>query len=214
MMLREALVLQAAGRGLSIRWVVYIGLAWFALAVISNARLPFRFPFAEHDDMIDSAVVVGLVLPLSVMARMLDEGAPHLVAGASRRLVEARCAWAVAFLCVTSLGAVGAWLVSPVPFDLFMSDALFFGFAMVLGVGLLGSRLGWLVPTTITFLASAPGIVPWQANLLYREDMTSTLLLFVAIVGFAAMVAYVRNGGFGVFTTRAARRADATLSVD
>lgn len=199
----QSFFLQAAVRGLTSRWLCYMAGAWLGLGVFTFVALPLKFPLEAQDEMVDSGVVVGLVVPLAVMSRILDEGPVHLVASAARNLTAVRLGWATAFLCVACIGSVVAWTIAPVPFSLFLSDTFFLGAATVLGVGVLGSRLGWLLPLVVTLVASGPGLIPWQSNLLYREDTSIVLLLLAGAVTVLGLIAYGQKGSLGLLSARA-----------
>lgn len=183
-----------------------------ALAVFGLVTLPLKFPFEAQRELVDSGVIVGLVLPLVVMSRILDEGPHQLVVGASRALARARLCWVGGYAGAVAVGSATAWWIAPVPFSLFAADALFLAAVTVLGVGTLGSRLGWILPLASALVASAPGLVPWQANLLYRQGHAAILLLIAAIVATAGSAGYARFGSLGVIKGNTVRRADAALT--
>lgn len=180
--------------------------------MFSLVSLPLKFPFEAQREMVDSGVIVGLVLPLVVIARVLDEGPPQLMVGASRALGPARLGWVCGYAVMVAVGSAAAWWLAPVPFSLFTADALFLAAVTVLGVGTLGSRLGWLLPLAIALAASAPGLIPWQANLLYREGQAGALLLITAIVAAIGCAGHVRFGSLGMVKDNTVRRADVTVT--
>lgn len=85
-----------------------------------------------------------------------NEGPPHLVVGASRALRSARLWWVFGYAVTAALGSAAVWWLAPVPFGLVISDALFLAAVTVLGLGTLGSRLGWLLTLATALVASGP----------------------------------------------------------
>ena len=181
----------------------YIILAWIALAGFTYVSLPLKYPYQASTQMIDSGVVVGLVLPLAVMSRLLDEGPSHLVTTASRRLATARLAWAAAFTLGTFVASTATYLATPVPYSLFVSDALFLSALTVLGTSLLDSAAGWTLPLCAALIGSGPSLIPWQANLLYREHSGSKPLLLTLVVRLLGFISYSRLGAQRRYTAEA-----------
>jgi hypothetical protein len=189
----------AAAHRFSWRGAVALVASWVALAVAAKVSLPLQYPYQALDEMISTGIVVGLILPISVSVIVLDEGPAHLVAGAARRLIWSRALSAGAYAVVTLLGAVSAASAVNVDFDLLVGDAMFLSATALIGVSALGLRLGWILPTAVALVASAPGLIPWQANLLYRHGYADHLapvtvgLLAVGAVGHLC----VGSGGLG-----------------
>lgn len=201
-----------AAHGLGWRWALASASTWLGVAVLAAVSLPLRYPLQAGGQMVDSAVVVALLLPVSVMARVLDEGAPHLIAAAARPLHTTRLVSASGYLLASVGGAALTGPLAPVPPLLVIADALLFAALTVAGVGLLGSRLGWFLPLACALVASAPRLVPWQTNLLYRQDTADLLLATAAVVAVAGVALYLRHGSLGIAGRGAVREADATIT--
>ncbi|MGL5824418.1 MAG: hypothetical protein ACRCYU_06215 [Nocardioides sp.] len=200
-----------ATRGLSPRWWGSLVAAWLAVAVFARVSLPLKFPFDAQDKMIDSGVVVGLVVPIAVMTQLLDEGSPQLVAGAARRLRRSRWLMAGGYVALAAVGGLVVGLLAPAPRLLVLGDALLLAGLSVFGAGLLGARLAWLVPLSVTMVVSAPGLVPWSANLPYRTESACEVLMIALVVAGAGLATYGRFGAYGVAIEQTIRRADADI---
>jgi hypothetical protein len=172
--------------------------SWVALAGAARVSLPLQYPYQALDQMISTGVVVGVVLPVGVSVLVLDEGSQQLVAGASRRLARSRAMALGAYLAVTLLGASSAATAVSVDSGLFVGDAVFLSACALLGVSALGIRLGWLFPAAAALIASAPGLIPWQANLLYRHGYADDLMPYTAGLLAMGAVGYVRGGAGGL----------------
>lgn len=178
-----------AAHGVTVRWLIGICAAWCAVTLFDLVTVPLLHPQEAHDQMIDTGIVVGLVLPVVMGARLLDEGPAHLTRTASRRLGLARFGWAIAVTGASIGAATVVAAVVPVSSPLVITDAALLMGASTLGAAIVGARLAWIFPFATVAVFSAPGVVPWEDNLLYRAstaDDTGWVALGIVLCGLAA----------------------------
>jgi len=180
-----------AARGMTVRWWLTWVASWAAVSGFAGVAVPIEYPYQAHFDFVPSAVVVGIVAPIAVGAIALGEGPSDLVAGHSRRLGMVRLAAVTGFAAV---GIAGSWSLAglvDLPASLVCEDAVLLTGLATVGVAVGSPRLGWVLPLTCVLVFSAPGLIPWQANVLYRLELQSVRL----VVDLAAVTAGVASYG-------------------
>lgn len=180
------------------RWVMLVAGSWAALSLFAAVTVPIKYPYEAREQVVDSGVVIGLLVPLAVMNLVLDEGPGDLVRTASLKMTRFRFGVAGAYLIVASLMSVLVAFAVALPRGLVLADAILLASLSLLGTSLFGLRLGWLLPGAVAFAMSAPGLVPFRFNPLYNREIGSTFVVCVAIAGVAGMLAYLRLGAAGL----------------
>ncbi|MFB9315343.1 hypothetical protein [Nocardioides plantarum] len=187
------------------RWVLVAVGSWVALWGFASITVPLKYPYEARGQVFDSGVVIGLLIPLAVMNLALDEGPADLVRSAARRLTTTRIALITGYLLTAALFSTAmAWAVA-LPIALVLADTLLLAGVNIAGNALLGTRLGWLPAAATAFTMSAPGLVPFEANLLYNRDVSSTFVIVIGATVVVAAAAYARAGAVGLLgrTSRA-----------
>lgn len=191
------LVIRGASRGVSCRYVLSLSGCWLALAAYLAMGLPLFYPYQIHEGVVDSGVVVGLVLPICVASRLLEEAAPFLARTASRSLSSDRSLWSLVFVGSTAFAAMLVALGTPVPFELFVADAMLLSALAVLGSGFVGGSATWVAPFVFAITLTIPGLVPLKWNLLYNQQAAASTFLVAAIALGPALAVYTRRGSNG-----------------
>lgn len=189
--------IQAAARGVTLRSVVGYLLTWAVVVLtagMSISTLGLRLS-PPGSSVLDTASVLLLILPASVLTHSLCIRVPEFDRTRSRPRQPSAAIWAagIGTVAVVSPMIVG-WMLHPaLNTAVFRSD-----WYLVVGLSLL---LGTLWPvalsTVVTFAVVAvftfPRVVPWEANLFYNLGLTwLSMPLGVAILTVAVVAAAVR----------------------
>lgn len=156
-----------AARGVGLLSAAGLLVSWLSVALAAGIALPFTLSGGSREEVIETSVVMALLVPILVSAQVLDERPAALVLTAGRRLHLHRLAWALAYVTHAGCGAYVVTLVAPVPGALVVVDALLLAAGVGLGVSYLGPTRGWIPTVLAVAAASAPGMLPWQVNILY-----------------------------------------------
>lgn len=186
--------------GLTAAWAAGCLAAWIGTILVAAVSVPLKYPYEAAGTIIDSASVVGLLVPVAVVGLCLREGPRHLVLGAARPLWPQRLALALA--CSTAVFA-GAWtlaLLADLPTTVVLLDAQLYFALLLVSTSLWGVALGWVTPLALALLMSAPGLIPWQWNFLYNQDVTLERWAAVAAVLAVGLSAYAWRGSVERFT--------------
>ncbi|WP_418058483.1 hypothetical protein [Pimelobacter simplex] len=184
----------AAAHGLSWRWGGGVVASWAAVSLFAAITVPLKYPYEAIGTVVDSGVIVGLIVPIAVSGTVLFEGPRDLVRLSARSLAPPRIPLLAAVYAVTCLAAgVTAWAAA-LPVAVVVVDAMLLAALLAVGVSLLGVGLGWILPGLCTFVFSAPGLIPWDYNVLYQRDVSATYLVGVAVALIVGLVAYALCG--------------------
>lgn len=193
----RSLIVRGASRGLTHRYALFLGGCWLTLAAYLALGLPLFYPYQIHEGVVDSGVVVGLVLPVCVASRLLEEATPFLARTTSRSLSTDRSLWSLVFVGFTAFAASIVAIGTPVPFGLFVADSMLLSALAVLGSGLVGGSATWIGPLVFAITLSIPGLVPLKWNLLYSQEAAASTLLVAAIALGPALAVYTCRGSNG-----------------
>lgn len=196
--MRPGLVVRAASRGVSRRFVLALAATWIAFCVLRLASLPLLYPYQVTDGILDSGLVVGLVLPVAVGSRVLVEADFPPTRTAVRPLAGDRLFWAAVALLVSVVGSsLVAWTNAGASLSVLAAGLLLASLGL-LGVGLLGAHGQWAVPLAVAFVASVPDLVPARWNVLYLTSASGQVLLLSGVVLAVSLPIYARSGSTGV----------------
>lgn len=146
--------------------------------------------------ILDTAVVVGIALPCGVLGWALTNRAVWLSATSSRSPVRRRAEALLAMHCFAAvvLGGVALLLADLQSATMVLSDAvLLYGLAVTSSV-VLGGELGWVLPICAALIATAPGLVPLEMNVLVALERQPLCLALGGAVVAAASAIYVLFG--------------------
>lgn len=189
-----------AARRVTPRLLAVLAAAWLTLFAFASVTVPLKYPYESPGvELMDSGVVAGLVAPISVLGRTLDEPCLQLLAAASRRTWRERLGWAALVLALTV--AVTALMTPILPRvvsgQLLVADAaLLSGVSLATG-GFIGGDLAWLGPLTLVGIASAPGLVPAQWNALYAASNTQLAWILAVLSAILGAATYACRGSAG-----------------
>jgi hypothetical protein len=201
----EAGLAAAAAHGVTLKRVGVMLGCWALLIGFARVALPIQYPYEALGEMIDTGLVVGLVLPLTVSVSLLDEGPVELLSGVARTLALYRLASCALYgAAVAALSCLAALTVR-VSMGLLVGDAMFLGAVAVIGVSTLGPRLGWTPLLAVALVASAPTLIPWQANWLYRRGQSAELVPVTLALFAVGSFLYAHFGSAGVLAQRRLR---------
>ncbi|WP_224273665.1 hypothetical protein [Nocardioides lacusdianchii] len=184
----------AAAHALTWRWCGAVLVAWAAVSLFAAITVPIKYPYEALGTVVDSGVIAGIVIPVIVSCTVLYEGPRDLIGSAARRLIVPRIALVSGIYVLTSAAAVVTAVIASLPVVIVTVDAMLFVALCALGVSLLGVGLGWLLPVVFAFVFSAPGLVPWEYNVIYQRDVSNAYLALVAGALIAGMGAYASQG--------------------
>jgi hypothetical protein len=191
---QDEFFMMLASHQITRRWVAYLLGGWWGAIISAAVTIPLKYPYQAAGQVIDTGAVVGLVLPLAITSRCLDEGPPQLIATAARSLCWLRLMWATGFLGTVGVFAALMAILTPVPWGVLVGDAYLLAGLSLWGVATLGASLGWLAPLAAALVASAPGFVPWQWNILYRRDDLTDLAMVSTLVTIARYMCLPQMG--------------------
>lgn len=185
---------RCSARRVELRTAAGLSVVWLAVALGAGIALPFNFPYQARDEVIDTAVVIVLLVPIVLAGQVLDERPASAVRTAARRLWAERLPWVSIFLAQSGLGALLVTALAPVPVGLVLADALLLAAGVVLGYVALGPTLAWVPVTVVVALASTPGLVPAPVNLFYVVALLPATWWAVTASTTLAVVCYARSG--------------------
>lgn len=176
------------------RWLAAVLASWACHGVFAAVSIPLDYPYEERGHVIDTLVVVGMVLPLAVVAVALDEGPDELVRGAARSLVLCRLGLAAAYLAVVLGMAAVVAIVAVLPLFLVIIDAAFLASLTLLGAGVLGAERAWIPAAVVAVVVSAPGLLPWSLNVMYHVEVSRSFGVGVGVTAVVAVTIYSVRG--------------------
>ncbi len=180
--------------GVTAAWTAGCLAAWIGTILVAAVSVPLKFPYEVAGTIIDSASVVGLLVPVAVVGLCLREGPRHLVLGAARPLWPQRLALALACTSAVCAGAWALTVLANLPTAVILLDAQLYVGLLLVSTSLGGVTLGWVTPLALTLVMSAPGLIPWQWNFLYNQDVTLERWAAVAAVLAVGLAAYAWRG--------------------
>lgn len=184
----------AAAHGLTWRWGGAVLLSWAAVSLFAAITIPVKYPYEAAGTVIDSGVIVGMIVPVSITGTVLFEGPPYMVRAAAQDLLTPRLVLLVGVYTLTSLAALVTAIIASLPLAIVVVDAMLLVSLLVLGVSMIGVGLGWIVPAFCTLVFSAPGLVPWNYNALYHRSVSDLYIAVVVGVSGLGMAAYSLAG--------------------
>lgn len=191
--------IQAAARGVTLRGAVGYVLTWMAVVLtagMSISTLGLRLS-PPGSSVLDTASVLLLILPASVLTHSLRIRVPEFDRTRSRPRQPSTALWAagIGTIAVVSPMIVG-WMLHPaLSTEVFRSD-----WYLVVGLSLLlGTLWPVAVSTVVTFAVVAvftiPNVVPWEANVFYNLDLTGlSMPLGVSMLTIAVAAAALKHG--------------------
>lgn len=201
-----AMRLVAIARGVGLRWSVIllatIGAACAAALVSIQLRTAADRLLASP--VLDTAVIVGLVLPVTVLGRTTEDRAAWLLATSSRPLWRIRLGWtAILYLAGGAVSIAGA-MIAPgqQPAKLMVADELFLLATAMISAVAFGASLCWLLPVAAALAASSPGLIPLQANWLVLADRAGDVGRLDAVMLLLGAAAFVALDDYGLAPAR------------
>lgn len=196
----------AASRGVDAR---FLGVLLVSLMVAVAAN---RFTvYLRGDDVsisgevLDSAFLVGLAVPIGVLARTLQDRVALIAETASRHLVWTRLWWVSCVLVLSALTGLLIGLTAPPDqrhLDLLVADALLLGALATLSAVALGAALAWLAPFALAVCASTPHLIPISANVLVLADRSPQVAGAALVLAVLAVGAYAAFDDYGLARRR------------
>lgn len=177
-------------RGLTWKTAVALGVSCAAALVAATVSVQLRTPADQLyvGPVLDTAILVGLMLPVAVLASLLEDKSPWLAITSPRAQPLLRAAWLGVLVAVTLCvgGLLAAAVPAQIPGSLIFADFLAL-FALALGSAVvLGRPLAWLPPAALALACSTPGLVPLASNWLVLADHAAR----VTWLGLAALVVF------------------------
>lgn len=195
---------QLAAHGVTVQGAAGYLLVWVAVVLASRVSISVLgielAPPASSP--LDTVAVLMLILPAAALTRCLRTRTPELDRTRSRARQPAAALWAVflASVAVVSSAAVSGLLHPAFSTSLFHADwFLTIGLCILLGT-VLTTTVSVMAVLAIIAVFSAPGVVPWQANLLYNLELDHVSTPLAAFVFASAVVlAGLRPGDANAF---------------
>lgn len=193
---------QLGYRGVDRQFVMTLMVAIVAAWAATHVTVELRSPADRliEAPVLDSAVVIGLVLPIAVMARTLQNRLAWLTETSPRTPMKHRAVWLIILTVSASVIAGSIAVLAP---PQLLSGLMIIDFFLLLGLAvwgavLFGASLAWLPPTIVALLASTPGIVPVGLNVL-ANGATQRVAVALAITVLASgCVAYLALDDYGI----------------
>lgn len=183
-----------AVHGITIRWCGSVVAAWLGVSLFAAVTVPIKYPFEAVGTVVDSGVIVGLVVPIAVMGTVLHEGPRDLVAAAARSLLLPRLALLGALYTTVAVASLIAALLASLPVVIVIVNSLLLAALLTIAVSFIGVGLGWILPVACTFVFSAPGLIPWDYNAMYRRDVSGAYVGVLVTSLVIGAVAYATRG--------------------
>jgi hypothetical protein len=187
-----------AAHGVGVRGLFGWLLAWAVVLLASRASISaLGFQFGPPGSApLDTAAVVLLVLPAAVLARCARTRTPELEQTRSRPRQPYELLWALGLGGVAVLAPLAfAGLLHPaIDTRVFVADwYLTVGLCLLLGA-LTRSRIGAAGAFAVLAAFSVPGLVPWEANVVYNLDLAGiSLPLGMAVLTTGALLCAARH---------------------
>ncbi|MCX6400627.1 MAG: hypothetical protein NTX33_11955 [Propionibacteriales bacterium] len=158
-----------------------LAVALVGACILANISVQLRTT-ADYQlslDILDRLVLVGIALPVAVMARQFEDRAAWMfVTGARNRVLVRARYFAMAMAPMLLSAVVLGWIAAQPGFArLVLADFVLLLGAAVVSAVVLGAQLSWTLPVAITLGCSTPGLVPLSANLLVRQDASGHLMV-------------------------------------
>lgn len=212
-----AMRLAAISRGVDARLVATLILTVVAAIGAASVAFQMRSPADQQVPgvTLDSTVLLGVVLPVAVLAQTVRDPSAWLAATSPRSLFAQRAAW-IAALYVAAIGVAAgiAWPLAQaqLPSVVFWATLVLFDTAVISAI-LLGANLAWLLPGATALACSTPGLIPLKYNWLVSASKIAELAGTAIVLGLIAATAYVVLDEYGVRRrTRLVERQSGVLS--
>ncbi|MFN8098246.1 MAG: hypothetical protein U0Q21_08175 [Dermatophilaceae bacterium] len=183
-----------SSRGLTVSGSAAAAATWLVPLLVARFGVPLRGDGGDLPTELDTMSVLAFVIPISAVLRLLDEGPPALLRTRARVLRKLR---ACVVLVTLALGAANAALIARfdgLPVKHLVAVVLAQSALGVLGCCALGSGRGWIVPGTVTLIATTPGLLPWEINAVYNQQLTATMIAIAGLLTILGVTAYVTLG--------------------
>lgn len=190
----ENLAIYWRARALSLPEVLVMLGVWLCPMAVVGLGVPLRRDGSDLPAEINSFAVLAFVIPVAALLRLLDEGPNGLVRTRRRGLALLRVVVAAVTILLTGALALVIAAVVSLPSRHVVALAIAQSAMGVAASTVIGSSRGWLVPGALTLLATAPGLVPWPANLVYNAQQTTALARLAGLLSVVAVAAYGRWG--------------------
>lgn len=164
---------------------------WMLVALTTGFSLPYRLEVPAGEQVLDSAAVAALLVPIALSGAALNEGPHHLVVGGSRELTETRLLLVVILLLANMLSGLLLAAVTPLPSAPYLRDIAILWGAHVAAMCTVGPTAAWTFPVVVLAIFSLPGVVPLHANLLFSTDGHGLLAVLVVL---SASTMYLARG--------------------
>ncbi len=194
--------------GADIRLAVLAVVAFAVCGGASRLSAVWLYPHDLRGTYVDSLSVAATVLPIAVLAGILDEGLPSVVLTRRRSLALERLGWALAFVALVAAGVGLAAGTAGAPAGHLVLVAVLLAGATVLGAATVGVGTAWVLPGVIVAVCSAPGLIPLRHNVVYSlttDDVLGPVAAAVLVIGTAV---YARRGAAPGRVSRAGDRGD------
>lgn len=168
--------------------------AFVAFGSSSQLSALWLFPNEQNGTYVDSLSIAGVLVPTAVLSQVLAEGLPSVAITARRRLAGDRAAWAAGYAVVLVCGVAGVSAAVKLPWAHMACVAVLLAGLSLTSVVYAGVRLGWVAPSIFVAAFSAPGVVPFDYNMLYRVTTEGILAVASVTVGAAGLLLYAARG--------------------
>jgi len=168
--------------------------AWLLPLLVARFGVPLRGDARDLPAELDTMSVLAFVIPITAGLRLLDEGPPSLLRTRSRTFRTLRIGIVLAIFaqCAASAALI-AWFAQ-LPGAHLIAVVLAQNALGIIGSATLGSGRFWVLPGSLTLLATTPGLLPWEINASYNQKLTAQMSVLAAVlIGFAA-AAYLTWG--------------------
>lgn len=196
----------AASRGVSWGVILMIALSVLAALGMSHVAVDLRRPEDQNfaGETLNSAVLAGLILPVAVLTRLLQDRMAWAVVTSPRNVTRQRAGWFIcwectAFVCAVAVGTFAPASQHPI---LVSADLAFLAQLGMIGAVALGAPLGWLIPTIVALAFSTPGIVPIRYNYLALASRAHVVAMDAALLALLAGLLFVLLDDYGVARRR------------
>ncbi|MFL6107936.1 MAG: hypothetical protein ACJ72L_13320 [Marmoricola sp.] len=143
--------------------------------------------------VLDTAVIVGLALPVAVLGRTAEDRMAWLLATSSRQLYLIRTAWVLVLYSAGGLVAAVLAFTAPgqQPAQLIFADEMLLLSLAVISAVLFSAQLCWLLPVAAALAISSPGLIPLRVNWPVLADharAVSAIDIFMLALGGTAYI--------------------------
>lgn len=193
-------------RGWNWTSVLALGAAVLGAWLLANISVQLRSAgdYSQSGLILDRLILVGLALPVVVMARQLENRAAWMFASGARSRVWESTRYIVVLTSAALGVGAGLALLSAQPgfVTLVFADFVFLLALAVISTVLFGAEMSWVAPVVAAVASSTPGLMPIAVNILVQQESAGRMMALACSLLAAGAVAFCAFDDYGLVPRR------------